>query len=58
MSGSKHRIAVVLAVVAVIIGIALASEARLNRNEPHCRYWHPSTYACAEPGYALGDMPD
>jgi hypothetical protein len=41
-------VALALAVLAVIIGVVLASEARLNLREPRCRYWHPGTYACAE----------
>jgi hypothetical protein len=40
-----------LAVLAVIVGIAFANEARLNRNEPRCRYWADvSAFGCAEHG--------
>jgi hypothetical protein len=48
MTRLTRSVALALAVLAVVIGITLASEARLNRKEPSCRYWHPGTYMCAE----------
>jgi hypothetical protein len=51
MAELKRSIALVLAVLGVMIGIAFATEPTLNRNEPHCRYWSDvSVFGCAEHG--------
>jgi hypothetical protein len=49
VSSVKHPVVLALAVLAVIVGIAFANEARLNRNEPRCRYWADvPAFGCAE----------
>jgi hypothetical protein len=53
MNDLRRSVAISLAALAVVIGIALASEARLNRNEPRGRYWRvgeTTIYGFAERG--------
>jgi hypothetical protein len=47
MNRAKRRLAIVLAVLAVIIGVAFASEVRLNQPEPWCGH-SSRTFGCAE----------
>ena len=51
MAELKRSIALMLAVAAVMMGMVFATEATLNRNEPHCRYWSDvMVFGCAEHG--------
>jgi hypothetical protein len=47
MNRFKRRLAIALAVLATVIGIAFASEVRLNRPEPWCGS-SGRTFGCAE----------
>jgi hypothetical protein len=47
----ERRIPIVMMVLAVVIGIAIASDAPLNRSEPRYRYWSDvMVFGCAEHG--------